>query len=518
MKTLKGYVIYQDHELNDFFKQPNTAVFTPVAAVKPDDLTPPIKDRVFDVNKFHQHFNRAPFNDEIADVLSHIQCWQKIADDATLDDEDFALIAESAVTFTSNYYEICKIYTTKYPYDIVKLQRQAPRAQAVNLSEGDAENIAPLVYNFPEGLDAYGASFYAMRKRVAKELIAKLQTEKPFWKKDMFSFFYPYKKIMEAKPFLSSVPAQPKPPRTTPLFSIVVPTYNVEDYLVQSLDALLAQDFDDYEIVLVNDGSLDHCTEICFDYARRYPKHIQFINQANQGVSPARNNGINIARGKYIISLDPDDYWEGTTVLSDLAKLIEQNNQPDLVINSYQSLDVNNNQRTIINAIDSIPKLNLTGDFRKDFPKLVDNYLYVNYAWAKTIKRSLFIENGLYFPIGVGSEDISWSFDLSLHVKTYCIYESGFYIYRVGRAGANTVGITVSYYDDMLNHLLHNLEKLPNIKHKLPTIYQGGVRILQNIERYANECYTVLSPENKALVEEKYQRYQTLMKPFSMKK
>lgn len=517
MSQLKGYVIYRDNELQNFLKQPNTEVFTPVSLLKLDDLPPPIKDRLFDVKKFKEIFIRAPFDDEIALTLSHIQCWQYIAEDETLAEEDYALIAESSAIFTQNYYQHSEIYTQKYPYDIIKFQRQSLRAPHSELSDGNVEKVGGLIYNEPAGLDGYGSAFYALKKRVAKQLVAQLQSSKPYWKADSFSLFYPYKKVMETQPCLAHVVMPSKQPRTTPLFSIIMPTYNVQDYLVQSLDAVLEQDFDDFEIVLVNDGSIDRCTEICFDYAKRYPHKIQLIHQANQGVSPARNNGLNIARGDYIISLDPDDYWESTTVLSDIAKLIEENNQPDLILNSYTILNEKDQGRTYITAMDSIPTLDLSGDFRKDYKKLVDQYIYVNYAWAKTLKRSFLLENQLYFPIGVGSEDISWSFEVSKHVRTYCLYTNRFYIYRVGRQGANTNGITLPYYHDLLDHLLHNLEGLPKIKKALPEIYQGGIRILQNIHRYATECYDVLSEENKQAVQEKYDRYQSLMKPFQAK-
>ncbi|MDR1196141.1 MAG: glycosyltransferase family 2 protein [Endomicrobium sp.] len=89
--------------------------------------------------------------------------------------------------------------------------------------------------------------------------------------------------------------------------SVIVPVYNVEKYLARCLDSLLAQTFGDFEIICVNDGSADGSLKILQDYAARDPR-IKIINQQNQGLSMARNNGLKIAQGKYIYFLDSDDY------------------------------------------------------------------------------------------------------------------------------------------------------------------------------------------------------------------
>lgn len=92
-----------------------------------------------------------------------------------------------------------------------------------------------------------------------------------------------------------------------PELSIIVPVYNVEKYLKQCLDSLLSQEYDSYEIILVDDGSEDKSSLICDEYAKRFPK-VVVIHQANRGVSDARNRGILTARGKYIAFVDADDF------------------------------------------------------------------------------------------------------------------------------------------------------------------------------------------------------------------
>lgn len=92
-----------------------------------------------------------------------------------------------------------------------------------------------------------------------------------------------------------------------PLISIIVPIYRVEDYLRRCVDSLLAQTYENLEIVLVDDGSPDKCPAICDEYARR-DERVRVIHQKNAGLSGARNSGIDAAKGEYLAFVDSDDY------------------------------------------------------------------------------------------------------------------------------------------------------------------------------------------------------------------
>ena len=91
-----------------------------------------------------------------------------------------------------------------------------------------------------------------------------------------------------------------------PLLSIIVPVYKVEKYLSECIDSILAQTLTDFELILVDDGSPDHCPEICDEYAKKDDR-IVVIHKANGGVSSARNSGILAAQGDYIGFVDADD-------------------------------------------------------------------------------------------------------------------------------------------------------------------------------------------------------------------
>ena len=94
--------------------------------------------------------------------------------------------------------------------------------------------------------------------------------------------------------------------------SIVVPVYNVEQYLHQCIDSILHQTFQDFELILVDDGSPDDCPKICDEYAKN-DSRIKVIHKTNGGLSSARNAGLQIARGEYISFIDSDDFLDPIT-------------------------------------------------------------------------------------------------------------------------------------------------------------------------------------------------------------
>jgi glycosyltransferase involved in cell wall biosynthesis len=90
-----------------------------------------------------------------------------------------------------------------------------------------------------------------------------------------------------------------------PEVSVIIPAFNASEFIAEAVDSVLAQSFKDFEVLIVNDGSTDHTLDVLRDYQSK----VTIINQENQGVSTARNNGINIARGKYLVFLDADDIF-----------------------------------------------------------------------------------------------------------------------------------------------------------------------------------------------------------------
>lgn len=94
-----------------------------------------------------------------------------------------------------------------------------------------------------------------------------------------------------------------------PLFSIIIPVYNVEKYLNKCVDSVLNQTFTDFEVILVDDGSTDNCPAICDSYAEK-DKRVKVIHKPNGGLINARKSGLEIADGNYIGFVDSDDWIE----------------------------------------------------------------------------------------------------------------------------------------------------------------------------------------------------------------
>ncbi|GHV89476.1 hypothetical protein AGMMS50267_18360 [Spirochaetia bacterium] len=118
------------------------------------------------------------------------------------------------------------------------------------------------------------------------------------------------------------------------IISIIIPAYNSARFIENTLTMLISQDLNDCEIIVVNDGSTDTTQSICETFVSQYPE-MKLINQSNQGVSAARNTGINAAQGKYIYFFDSDDTLT-TDTLSYFKKVIKNNASIDIYTFGYE--------------------------------------------------------------------------------------------------------------------------------------------------------------------------------------
>lgn len=124
--------------------------------------------------------------------------------------------------------------------------------------------------------------------------------------------------------------------------SVVVPVYNVERCLDRCIDSLLAQDYSDWELILVDDGSTDGSRELCDRFAVQTPR-IQVIHQENAGLGMARNSGMDRAVGEYVLFLDSDDYF-GPELLKSLGEAAERS-EADLIIGGYTVVGTDGSKR-----------------------------------------------------------------------------------------------------------------------------------------------------------------------------
>ena len=128
---------------------------------------------------------------------------------------------------------------------------------------------------------------------------------------------------------------------SAPFISVIVPVYNVEQYLDECIRSVLTQDYQDLEIVMVDDGSTDGSGKRCDELAREDPR-IKVFHKKNGGLSSARNYGVDRASGKYVIFLDSDDRWCNSSALGTLASAAERTGA-DVILGEYKSVDMAGN-------------------------------------------------------------------------------------------------------------------------------------------------------------------------------
>lgn len=181
-----------------------------------------------------------------------------------------------------------------------------------------------------------------------------------------------------------------------PTFSLIVPIYNVEAYLPKCIDSVLAQTCQDYELLLVDDGSPDHSGKICDDYAAKHPDKIRVIHQANGGAGAARNHGISVSTGEYILFLDGDDYLSAN-LLSELKKTMEKTTADLYLFGAIVEKD----GKEVGQLHELIPCDRLCR--AKDNSDL---FFGVMAPWNRAYKRSLFTDHQIEFATKVWYEDI----------------------------------------------------------------------------------------------------------------
>lgn len=150
--------------------------------------------------------------------------------------------------------------------------------------------------------------------------------------------------------------------------SIIIPVYKVEEYVQKCLESIVAQDIptDDYEIIVINDGSPDNSKEIILEF-QKHQSNLLFIDQENQGVSVARNQGLDAAKGNYILFIDPDD----TIVENSLGTILKQADEKAIDI-MYLSLDSYDEEGRFLNSYPPVGDENTIADGfsheRRTFP------------------------------------------------------------------------------------------------------------------------------------------------------
>lgn len=215
------------------------------------------------------------------------------------------------------------------------------------------------------------------------------------------------------------------------LFSIIVPVYNVENYLVQCVESLLDQSYKNYEILLVDDGSTDKSGVLCDKYAEQ-SERIKVLHKSNGGLSDARNYGVVHSSGEYIVFVDSDDYVT-KDMLTNMNEVIAQNPEVDLVTSREKFLLYKD---TVINGgyVRAEKDLNdLTGI--EALIKILKSHKDDWNAPGKCFSRELWDKNYFAFKKGRLSEDVELIYKVYIKAGKVAVIDP-FYYYRQAREGS----------------------------------------------------------------------------------
>ena len=230
--------------------------------------------------------------------------------------------------------------------------------------------------------------------------------------------------------------------------TVIIPVYNVENYLKECLDSIINQTLKDMEIICIDDGSTDSSPDILKKYSKK-DKRIKIITKENGGQAIARNLGIKEAQGEYIAFVDSDDFIE-PTMMEKLYKKAKKNN---LDIAMCKIATYNNQTDEIKNNV-WYYMLGVFRDFEKDIFNHNDTKEFTcNIAvtpYNKIYKTSLLKENNILFPEGLIFEDEKFFYDTYLRANKVSIVDEFLYYYRINRKGSTVYIEKENDYTDII--------------------------------------------------------------------
>ena len=265
------------------------------------------------------------------------------------------------------------------------------------------------------------------------------------------------------------------------LVSIIVPIYNVENYLRQCLDSIQNQTYQNFECLLINDGSPDNSADICREYVSK-DSRFRYFEKENGGLSDARNYGIRQSKGSYLTFVDSDD-WLENDALQLLYDALKKENA-DISIGRYNCYDESRYQYLFYdsNPDDSLEVIDGKEIIGREGVEEMRNGNWT-VAYLKLFKREL-LEN-LPFPLGKIAEDTYWTWKVLLRASRVVYLNSYIYWYRIGlsdtlsntwsekriydeiEAREEKISILASLNYDLTNHILIYKNRLQRVIAKL---------------------------------------------------
>lgn len=217
------------------------------------------------------------------------------------------------------------------------------------------------------------------------------------------------------------------PGKKCPLISIIIPVYNVAPYIREAVESAVNQTYKNLEIILIDDGSTDGSGQICDEYASRDPR-ITAIHQKHQGVSNARNVGLNLATGDYIAFLDPDDAYDPSFIHCMLGTI--RQTKCDIVICKYRGYYTEDKMDTKKGSIRPLSDMGKY-DRNQALHELVDGHFHMA-VWNKLYKKELWDKTRFRTDL-IAASDHLVTFQVFDGCNSVYVIDKPLYLYRMRR-------------------------------------------------------------------------------------
>ncbi|MGZ0001951.1 glycosyltransferase family 2 protein [Leuconostoc mesenteroides] len=223
--------------------------------------------------------------------------------------------------------------------------------------------------------------------------------------------------------------------KNKPLVSIIIPVYNVENYLYKNLSNIQDQQYTNFEIIYVDDGSTDESAQILKEM-EKLDSRVRVITQKNGGTGSARNNGVQRSRGEFIYFMDPDDTIDPQLLTDNIAQITK--NKADILVFDFNSIDVNGNivEERCFKRLDDVDSVEI---LLSNFTELYEIGVF-DTLWHKIFKKKFIQECKVVAPIWSNAQDRGFLLRLISHGPKISFNRSGrfYYHYMVSRGGAST--------------------------------------------------------------------------------
>ena len=235
--------------------------------------------------------------------------------------------------------------------------------------------------------------------------------------------------------------------KDNPLISVIIPVYNAENYLAECVESILSQTYANVEIILVNDAATDSSGELCSAFEKNH-LNVKVISKGNGGAAMARNAGLDLASGEWVIFQDADDFWDDKNGLQSLIDFCHSISYDiDLVFFNYKRYFQQNKE--------FVPR----PDFSKDLIDIIDKDLKIEKLfanafipappWGKLIRKKFLLDNKIYFPNLRSSEDITWFIEIIIMSSNFTFTNLRFHVYRKQVETSLTYAFNKRKYDTL---------------------------------------------------------------------